>query len=432
MTLQWGLIATAVALTVVAGIAAMVDSAFNEVSPARTAELKEQHRRGANSLVTVITRLPAHLNVLIFLRVASEVTATALVAVVTFSHISSTAAAVALTAAVMTFMSFVAIGVGPRTIGRQHAYPVALAAAGPVNLLTRVLRPLSKFLIVLGNAITPGKGFKEGPFTTSAVEIREMVDQAEAHGTVDNEESEMIKSVFELGDTVARGVMVPRTSMVWVNAEASVDDALAAALDSGYSRIPVVGEDLDDIRGVAYLKDLAQINGGGRSITTTMREVTFVPESKPVDDLLREMQAKQIHIAIVVDEYGGVAGLVTIEDIIEEIVGEITDEYDDELPPITWSDDGSARVIARLNLDELATEFKVDFGDVDVDTVGGLIASELGKLPVAGDRVIIAGLEMTAEGAIGRRRHIETVHVKRVPTAPTDPSELEESSSIHV
>ncbi|MFC4334544.1 hemolysin family protein [Salininema proteolyticum] len=431
MELQWGMIATAVALTILGGLAAMLDSAFNAVSPARAEELAEQNRRGAGSLVTVISRLPAHLNVLIFLRVAAEVTAAALVAVVFFTHVDSAPAAVALTAVVMTTVSFVAVGVGPRTIGRQHAYPIALAGAGPVNVVTRAFGPLSKLLILLGNALTPGKGFREGPFATSAVEIREMVDQAEANGTVDNDESEMIKSVFELGDTVVREVMVPRTSMVWLRTEAAVDAALKVALESGYSRIPVVGEDLDDIRGVAYLKDLAQVEDRESPVTSSMREVTFVPESKPVDDLLREMQAKQIHIAVVVDEYGGVAGLVTIEDIIEEIVGEITDEYDDELPPVTWNDDGSARVIARLNLDELAEEFGVDFGDADVDTVGGIMASELGKVPAAGDRVVVAGLELTAEGEVGRRRHIETVLVRRLPPAPIDPSALEESSSLH-
>jgi CBS domain containing-hemolysin-like protein len=408
------LLAAAVGLIIVAGLAAMVDSALTAVSPARSAELAERHRRGAATLVRIHEDLPRHLNLLILVRVACEATAIALVAVVAFTAWDVSWIAVGVTALVMTIVSFVAVGVGPRTLGRQHAYPIAFAAAGPIRLLGKALGPLARLLILVGNAVTPGRGFREGPFATSQIEIREMVDQAEASGTVDHDERDMIESVFALGDTVAREVMVPRTAMVWVSADTSASGAKEVALRSGFSRIPVVGEDLDDVRGVAYLKDLARLDGEDPPVVELMRPVSFVPESKPVDDLLREMQAARIHIAMVVDEYGGTAGLVTIEDILEEIVGEITDEYDNELPPVTWLEDGSARVTARLAVGDLAELFDVDLPDGDVDTVAGLLAQQLGKVPIAGDRARLGGLELTAEGTVGRRNRIETVRVERL------------------
>ncbi|WP_081913425.1 hemolysin family protein [Glycomyces sp. NRRL B-16210] len=419
--LPYTLLATAVALTAVAGAAAMVDSALIAVSPARAAELAEQRRRGAESLVKITADLPRHLNLLILLRLACEAAAIAIVAVVAFDTWNDSWLAVGLSAVVMTIVSFVAIGVGPRTLGRQHAYPIALAVAGPVALLSKALGPFAKLLILIGNAVTPGRGFREGPFATSEIEIREMVDAAEAQGTVDHEERDMIASVFALGDTVAREVMVPRTAMVWLPADTLADEAKQVALRSGFSRIPVVGEDLDDVRGVVYLKDLVRLEDGANPpVSEVMRAVSFVPDSKPVDDLLRDMQTARIHIATVVDEYGGTAGLVTIEDILEEIVGEITDEYDNELPPVAWLDDRTARVTARLSVQDLAELFDVDLPELDVDTVAGLLAAELGKVPLAGDRARLAGLELTAEGTVGRRNRIETVRVARLPEPGID------------
>ncbi|WP_100446361.1 hemolysin family protein [Glycomyces xiaoerkulensis] len=417
MGLDYTLLATAVALILLAGLAAMVDSAVNAVSPARSAELAEQHRRGAAALVRITDDLPKHLNLLILLRVGCESASIAVMAVVAFHTWDGSWLAVGLTAVIMTVVSFVIIGVGPRTIGRQHAYPIALAAAGPVHLLGAALGPLARLLILIGNAVTPGRGFREGPFATSQIEIREMVDAAEASGTVDHDERDMIESVFALGDTVAREVMVPRTAMVWISADQAASEAKRVALRSGFSRIPVIGEDLDDVRGVAYLKDLARLDADDPPVAEVMRSVSFVPDSKPVDDLLREMQTARIHIAMVVDEYGGTAGLVTIEDILEEIVGEITDEYDDELPPVSWLDDRSARVTARFGIDDLAELFGAELPEIDVDTVAGLLAHELGKVPLAGDRAVLAGLELTAEGTVGRRNRIETVRVSRLPEA---------------
>jgi CBS domain containing-hemolysin-like protein len=234
----------------------------------------------------------------------------------------------------------------------------------------------------------------------------------------------MIHSVFELGDTIAREVMVPRTEVVWIERTKTVRQALALALRSGFSRIPVIGENVDDVVGVVYLKDLVRRAQGagdprnGPRIEEIMRSPTFVPESKPVDELLRDMQAQRNHIAIVVDEYGGFAGLVTIEDILEEIVGEIADEHDAvQRPPVEQLPDGAVRVVARLPVQDLAEVFAdVELPeDDDVETVGGLLARELGRVPIEGSRADVAGLRLVAESTGGRRNRIDTILVCRVP-----------------
>ena len=345
-----------------------------------------------------------------------------LVAVVLVNMLGMGWPAVVIAVAVMTVVSYVLVGVGPRTLGRQHPYDVGLRTAGVVWALGRVLGPLASLLILIGNAITPGRGFREGPFATE-VELRELVDLAEARGVVEHGERNMIHSVFELGDTIVREVMVPRTEVVWIEGTKSVRQALALALRSGFSRIPVIGENVDDVVGVVYLKDLARRaqdpndNGRGTRVEEVMRPATFVPESKPVDELLHEMQGRRIHMAIVIDEYGGTAGLVTIEDILEEIVGEITDEYDVERPPVEWLDPDTARVTSRLSVEDLADTFDVEVSDGDVETVGGLLAQALGRVPIPGAQAVVAGLLLTAESAGGRRNRVDSVLVRRVTEA---------------
>ncbi|HEX4818108.1 MAG TPA: hemolysin family protein, partial [Nonomuraea sp.] len=306
----------------------------------------------------------------------------------------------------------------PRTLDRQHAEPVALASAPIVYGLTRIFGPLPKLLILLGNALTPGKGFRDGPFTSEA-ELRDLVDLAEERRVIEPDEREMIHSVFELGDTLVREVMVPRTDMVYIERGKTISQALSLALRSGFSRIPVVGENEDDVVGIAYLKDIARKihesgeGGGKEAVESIMRSAAYVPESKPIDQLMREMQARQIHIAIVIDEYGGTAGLVTIEDVLEEIVGEITDEYDQEAPRVERVT-GGLRVTARMPVDELAELFHTEIDVDDVETVGGLLAHALGRVPIAGSHAEVAGLSLTAETLAGRRNRISTVVVRRV------------------
>src|SRR5699024_2231936 len=231
------------------------------------------------------------------------------------------------------------------------------------------------------------------------IELRELVDMAQERGVVADEERRMIQSVFDLGDTPAREVMVPRTEMVWIEQFKSAGQATSLAVRSGHSRIPVIGEDADDIVGVVYLKDLVTRTyyavDGGRSVTVAelMRPAVFVPDSKRLDGLLDDMQRTRNHMAILVDEYGGTAGLVTIEDLLEEIVGEIHDEYDQaEIPPVTDLADGRYRVSSRLSLSDLGELFGIELDDEDVDTAGGYLAHVLGRVPLPGSTVRTDGL----------------------------------------
>jgi len=322
-------------------------------------------------------------------------------------------------------VSYVFIGVGPRTLGRQHPYSIGMVLAAPVRALGTLLGPLSRLLIVIGNMVTPGQGFREGPFS-SEIELRELVDMASTSGVVDEGERQMIHSVFELGDTIARDVMVPRPDVVWTERDTPVEKVVRLALKSGYSRLPVLGEGIDDIVGVAYLKDLvrAQAERPDAALPEVMRRAVFVPDSKRVDELLKEMQAARNHMAIVVDEYGGTAGVVTIEDILEEIVGEITDEYDtDEVPAIQEIDGHTRRLSARLPVEDLE-ELYPHVGDpdepsplaealaeADVDTVGGLLAQRLGKVPLPGAEAEVAGLRLRAEGGKDARGRLRITSV---------------------
>ena len=260
------------------------------------------------------------------------------------------------------------------------------------------------------------------PGPAEGTELRGLVDYLEGRPEIEPGEREMVRSVFELGDTIVREVMVPRTDMVFIEADKSLEQAVSLALRSGFSRVPVVGESTDDILGIAYLKDMV---AWGREhdqdlsekVTAIMRPATFVPDSKPVDQLLRQMQAHRIHVAVVIDEYGGTAGLVTIEDILEEIVGEITDEYDrDEQPPVQHlaEPDGAVRVTARLPVTELAELFDVTIDAEDVETLAGLLAHVIGRVPIAGATAEVSGLRLTAENLSGRRNKISTVLVEPV------------------
>jgi CBS domain containing-hemolysin-like protein len=422
----------AIPLVALAGLFAALDAALQRVSKARVEELRREGTKRAAALEEVIEDRARHVALLLLLRILLETVAAVLVTLFFFDLWDSTVQAVAAAAGVMTVVSYVLVGVGPRTLGRQHAYGVALASAGVVRLLGRVLGPIATLLILVGNALTPGRGFRDGPFS-SEVELRELVDMAEERGVVESGERNMIHSVFELGDTIAREVMVPRTDVVYIERHKTVRQALALALRSGFSRIPVIGENVDDVVGVVYLKDLIRRSQNseartGPRVEELMRPPTFVPESKPVDELLRDMQAARIHIAIVVDEYGGFAGLVTIEDILEEIVGEIADEHDRfQRPEVEELPDGSMRVTARLPVEDLAELFGVELPrDDDVETVGGLLARELGRVPIEGSQTEVAGLKLVAESLGGRRNRIDTLLVCRVDQQAADDDDADE------
>jgi CBS domain containing-hemolysin-like protein len=414
------LLVGAAALVVLAGLFSAADAALGSFSKARAEELLDDKRTGAPRLVALLEDPPRYLNTALFLRLLCEISAIVLVAfTIDQAYDGAWWPAVLTTIAVMLVISFVAIGVAPRTVGRQHSERVALASAAPLYFVTAVLGPLPKLLILVGNALTPGKGFREGPFSTET-ELRELVDLAEASSLIESGERKMIHDVLELGDTIAREVMVPRTDVVYIERYKNLRQTLSLFLRSGFSRLPVIGENLDDVVGIAYLKDIVRRDFEAPDVEFTqridevMRPAHFVPDSKPVDALLSQMQAMRQHIAVVVDEYGGTAGLVTIEDILEEIVGEITDEYDAEEVEVEALDDGVVRVSSRYPIDDLDELFGFDVEEEDVDSVGGLMAKHLGRVPIPGSVVEAHELRFEAEAATGRRNRIGTVLIARV------------------
>ncbi|HSX67453.1 hemolysin family protein [Nocardioides sp.] len=420
------LLALAVALTAVAGLLSAADAALISFSRARAEEIEQEGRAGARKLVRLLDDPARYLNSVLLLRIAAEVAAIALVTYLAVTRIDSWWQALLLASGAMIVVSYVVVGVAPRTLGRQHAVPIALASAPVLLALTPFFGPVPKLLIMLGNAITPGKGFREGPFS-SETELRELVDLAEASSLIEEGERQMVHNVFELGDTSVREVMVPRNDVVFVERHKNLRQTMSLFLRSGYSRLPVIGENLDDVIGLAYLKDVSRRVFDDADAETTqridtlLRPVHWVPDSLPADALLKEMQARRQHMAIVVDEYGGTAGIVTIEDVLEEIVGEITDEYDAASVEVEHLADGGVKVSSRFPVDDLDELFpEVHLTDDEVDSVGGLMAKLMGVVPIPGSAVEVAGLHFEAVAASGRRNRIDTVVITRVPE--TDPA----------
>ncbi len=422
---DWGQLAVALLLVIFAGFIAAAEAGLSSFSKSRADRMVADGLPGAQRVRRIAADPPRYLNTALFLRTMVEISAITLVAKVVFSFALPTWEAGAITAGAMSVVSYVFWGVAPRTIGRQHAERVACAFSGPLVAVTTVLGPFPRLLIMIGNALTPGKGFTDGPFATEA-ELRELVDLAEASEVIESGERRMIHSVFDLGDTIVREVMVPRTDMVFIEEYKTLRQAVSLALRSGFSRIPVIRDGLDDVVGVLYLKDVIKRVFDTPDAQTTervgsmMRPPVWCPDSKPVDELLQEMQAKRVHLVIVVDEFGGTAGMATIEDILEEIVGEIADEYDEEYNDIIPLGEGRFRVSSRLPVDELGDLFGLELDDEDVETVGGLMAKQLNKVPIAGSVVKYDGLELVAERSSGRRNRIGTVIATRIDSVDLD------------
>jgi len=414
-----------IALLAFAGFLAASESALTSISRIVVEEL--EGKRGGALLRKYSAQPARYLNVILLVRKLCEFTATVLLASILLRNYPS-AQAMALTVLIMVVLSYVVVGVGPRTLGKQQPHKYARSGIIVAYGLAILLGPVTKLLITVGNAITPGKGFRSGPFTSEA-ELRDLVDQAHERGLVESDEHEMIHSVFELGDTLVRELMVPRTEMVWIEKDKSLRQGLSLALRSGFSRIPVVGTGPDNIIGIVYVKDLAKRAldhheaEQSENIEQHMRPANFVPEIKMADELLKEMQRDQIHLAVVVDEYGGTAGIITIEDIIEEIVGEIEDEFDDGEDHFTWLSPDKARAKASLHIEDLADELKIEIKESDfedVDTIGGLMAQKLGRVPIAGSTVSLNGWTITSERPLGRRRRISSVLIERLETEIED------------
>ena len=444
MTTDLLLVVIAVVLVVVAALLVMAETAIGRVSRGRVEDLEREGVRGSARLLDIVADRPRYVNVLLFLSTVASVTAIALVSYVGIATLQEVRGwpvwlALLVVVALMVIVNYVVLGVAARTLGRQHADRIALRSAGTAGLLAGVLGPLATLLIILGNALTPGRGYREGPFATQA-ELRELVDFAEAEDLIEDDERQMIHSVFELGDTFAREVMVPRTEMIYIERHKTLRQALSLGLRSGFSRIPVIGENSDDVIGIVYLKDIVRRVFDRRdaeqteTVESLMRPAFMVPDSKQVDELLKDMQAARTHMAIVVDEYGGTAGIVTIEDVLEEIVGEIDDEYDTAAPEVAKLENGSVRVSARMHVDDFADLIDVDVESEDegVDTVLGLMGKRLGRVPIPGATIDVDGWRLTAEQGMGRRNRIGSVLAVRVEPAGASSSAAHEHGASDV
>lgn len=409
-----------VGLLLVSFFGAVAQTAFSRLTRARAHQLlQERKTKRASRLVEIVDDPAPYLNVLLLVVVTCHLFSTALVTSWAIEGGRSFPELVA--AVVMVVVVFVFAQIVPKTYAIQRAEAAGVAMAGVVFWLGRVLGPLADVLVRLANAtmiLLPGRGIPRGPFVTED-EIRHLVDVAEEEEEIEQEERELIHSIFEFGDTVVREVMVPRPDMVTIKADASFEEALQTILKKGYSRIPVFEGDTDNIVGVLYAKDLMKRlveSKKAAKVGSLGRAPLFVPEQKKVADLMREMQEQHVHMAIVVDEYGGTAGLVTIEDLIEEIVGEIVDEYDREERLVETVSEGSVRVDARVPIDELNELLGVDLPDEEWDTVGGLVFGLTGRVPSPGETVRYDSVEFTTERVLGRR--IKQVLVSKQPQEP--------------
>jgi CBS domain containing-hemolysin-like protein len=395
-------------------------TAILKTSESRVEQLRREEVKGIEKLQKVISEKAKHVAVLQLVALALTSAGGVILTFVFIESNLSLNSALILAMIVVSLLGFIVLGVAPETLGKQKSDRISLITAPVALIIKPVIWPIAKLLVAIGNALTPGKGFKEGPFA-SAEDLRDLVDQAEEADVIEDEERQMIHSVFELGDTVAREVMVPRTEMVWIEKGKTLRQAISLSLRSGYSRIPVIGEDSDDIVGVVYLKDISrrifENSEAERTelVENLMRAAYFVPDSKPADELLRDMQSARVHLAVVIDEYGGTAGLVTIEDILEEIVGEIADEYDTHAPEVNELGPNVYRVSSRIHLDDLAELINLNLSSDDegVDTLSGYLAKQLERIPIPGTSIVIEGWEFVAERAAGRRNKIGTILIRK-------------------
>ena len=413
------LLAVIAGLLLLAIVLATAETALTRISRVKAMALADEGRRGAGVLATLVEHPEKFLNVILLVVLIVQTLQASLATIV---GVDMFGAAVGSAVAVFfnVVVTYVIAEAAPKTWALQHTEQAALMSAPFVRLLIAFppLNLLARGLIGLSNVILPGKGLKEGPFV-SEEELLATVDVATEDEVIEMEERALIRSIIEFGDTVAREVMVPRPDMVAVEGRDKNSDVLEVAIAAGYSRIPVYDQGIDDIVGIVYTKDLmraVQEDRDEQTVRELAREARFVPATKRVAELMREMQKEKFHIAIVIDEYGGTAGLVTLEDLIEELVGEIVDEFDVEEPTVEALPNGAVRVNARMPIDEVNDLVTADFPEGDWDTVGGYLFNLLGHVPTEGEAAEVDGFRLHAEKVQGRR-------IGRVRIVPLPPVE---------
>ncbi|NYF17049.1 CBS domain containing-hemolysin-like protein [Microbacterium sp. AK009] len=415
------LLLLALVLVAFGALMASIDAALGVTSRGDLSELAEQSPRNATSLRRIAADPDAHATAVVFIRVLAETGAAVLVTVSFVILFDGIPWAIVAAIVLMTGISFVLVGASPRGVGRRHARGLLRGAAPVIRGARLVLGPLAHGLVVLGNRVTPGA--PRGASFASEEQLLSIVDEAASHDLIEQDDRDLIHSVFDFTDTFVRAVMVPRTDMVTVEATTSTREAMQVFLDKGVSRVPLIDEEADDVVGVLYLKDLVQFGfrdeSGWRDapVTRIARKAVFVPESMRAETLLQQMKRDAVHVCLVIDEYGGVSGLITLEDIIEELVGEISDEYDPRADEVVEVDPGRYRVSARLNLDAVGDLFGIELEDEDVDSIGGLLGKALGQVPQPGATTEYLGLVMTGGTSRGHGRGLATVFVERTEEA---------------
>jgi len=402
---------------------ALAETALTRVSRTKAMSLIDEGHRSAATLLHLVEKHDRWLNPLLLVTLAAQLIQATLTGVVAERLLGSWGIAIA--TLVNVGIVFVIAEAAPKTWALQHPERAGLAAARPVAALAAFppLKWMSRGLIGLTNVILPGKGIKGGPFVTEE-ELLAIAGVAVEDSVIEEGERALIESIIEFGDTIVREVMVPRPDMITVPSDLRVADVMEVVLLHGLSRLPATKDGIDDVVGVVFAKDLmrAERDGGDElEVGTLVRPARFVPETKRITELLREMQAESFHLALVVDEYGGTAGLVTLEDLIEELVGEIVDEYDREEPMVEPAVAGRVRCNARIAVDELNDVLDADLPEGDWDTVGGLMLHTLGRVPAEGDWVATTGWILQAERVQGRRIHRIVVQRDRCPL-PEGPS----------
>ena len=416
------LVVIIVALLAASGVLAMAETSLVRMSRIKAKSLVDEKKRGARQLARLVENPANFLNPILLLVLICQLVSATLVGIVAEHLFGGLGVVLGIVfEIVVIFVVFEAV---PKNWAVQHADRAALLSAPIVSALIRFppIRWLSTVLIGLANLIIGSSGDEESlrhSYITDA-ELKAMADVAHEENVIEKDERTFIHSVIDFGDTVAREVMTPRPDMATVEADITVRDALESALGAGYSRIPVEAEGIDDVIGIAYAKDLVRAERGGKAaqpVRDSMRPAKFIPESKEVSDLLREMQEEKFHMAIVVDEYGGTAGLITLEDLLEELVGDIVDEFDVEEPTVERCDDGSLLVSAAYSVDDADELLDAELPQGPWDTVGGLMLDLAGRVPDPGDSVTVDGYRLTAVKVRGRR--IERVRIEAMGT-PTD------------
>ncbi|MEM9654776.1 MAG: hemolysin family protein [Actinomycetota bacterium] len=418
---DWVTVAAVIVLLLLVVVLAAAEEALSRFSVVRAESLQEQEPRRAARLMALLTEPESTRNPLRLVIVTCQLVEVVLVALLADRFLP--AYGVALVVAANVLFLFVVAEAVPRTLAILHTERVALVASGPVALLLRLgpVRLLARALIGVTNWLVPGSGLRTGPFAMPE-ELIALADAAVEDDVIEKTERDLIESVIEFGDTIVREVMIPRTDMTTIERRLTVAEALEVTSKKGFSRVPAVGDSVDDVVGLVYVKDLIRAELDGRQhqqVHMLLRPTWFVPETKKVADLLSEMQAEKFHMAVAVDEYGGIAGLVTLEDLIEELVGEIVDEYDVEESLLERQIDGSLRVDARILIDELNDVASIDLPEGDWDTVGGLVFDVFGRVPTRGEECEVDGFKLRVEQVHGRR--ITKVLISR--RAPVTPQE---------